>query len=43
MERKNERKYVKRDIRDNMIKGIYEKPTANNILNSERPKAFSLG
>ena len=26
----------------NIVKGIYEKPTANIILNGEKPKAFPL-
>ena len=26
----------------NIVKAIYEKPTANIILNGEKPKAFSL-
>ena len=27
----------------NIIKAIYDKPTANIILNGEKPKAFLLG
>ena len=26
----------------NIIKAIFEKPTANNVLNSQKPKAFLL-
>ena len=39
---KNSRNWVQRELPSNIIKAIYDKPTANIILSGEKQKAFSL-